>query len=625
MSVSPNGCLLASVNRGINLSVWTHAVHSIDTQADKHLAQNKFTASVLVGSFKTLDEVGSLQWAPNSTLLAVLEPHRRVIEIFDAYSSDGKPQPTPKEVASGASAGTAASVAVARIDTGLNGATAILWHPSSRGIYWFGAADAFLCSLVDGTVMRAVDHASGVKVVRCLPLSSRPAASVPVLRSGATSIGPRGNPEACKVFSEAAAQLKPLMSCSLCGKWILAVTPRSQPILLSEIDNAPSSRCTPLVNKIADRPDDSTASSSTDANLAVEEHLAIVSTSTHDIVAAVPVAPLLLRAVTTMIPLLGGLVLLHDEVSRYAVVIRVEEREKRAEVVYSFDHVCLVTTSASHNVVIFVRHDWSMLDTLAFIEMKYRHMLPVPLVLTTSRLQHEAHAALVEEETPLHDATVQAAGEIIAVGGATTSRYAPMTTCEDAFTKSLAEAASRPHALLGGIAAVSDGGEFAALSPSWDLYLVIVIDIVGRKVHTVLRQSEPVTSLTFSRASRRKAFVAFAYESSNPLKLCITSDNHHGRAFLWSEDSASVLAIPLDQVIHNKADFLLPPPADTRGQPAMTVTRTPRSGVYVRDAPAASLYLSMRCGLVLWGASSAAVTLVDEQRGIFTTAVFGSD
>jgi hypothetical protein len=148
-ALSPSSCLLAYVERGT-----TVVVEDVATAFYRVLKGEPKSPNVKlpkpdrpVAKYVALDEITDLLWSPDSTAIALWMAPRASIEVISATTLSS----------------------IARIDGGLNGMRQMHWHPSSRCLYWFGSAESFALSLVDGTTM-AFEHP--IKVVGPMSYSS---------------------------------------------------------------------------------------------------------------------------------------------------------------------------------------------------------------------------------------------------------------------------------------------------------------------------------------------------------------------------------------------------------------------------------------------------------------------
>ncbi|KAH9600180.1 hypothetical protein LSM04_006315 [Trypanosoma melophagium] len=169
----------------------------------------------IISKFTALDEIHELQWSHDSTLVSLILARRKIVEVVSVY---GK-------------------CCVARIDAGISGLRAVLWHPSSRVLYWVGLLQAHVLSLVDGQVMRLV---GGVKY----------SAQLAARRSSNFSIGGSVSHSSSDSASHASSDSmmwvnKPvseaaLLRFSMCRRFLVYVTPKSlhSPLLRDREDKA---------------------------------------------------------------------------------------------------------------------------------------------------------------------------------------------------------------------------------------------------------------------------------------------------------------------------------------------------------------------------------------------------
>lgn len=386
----------------------------------------------------------------------------------------------------------------------------------------------------------------------------------------------------------------------------------------------------------------------------------IVDTAKFHTRVRVPVAPRAIRSVTAFYPLLVGHFLLFDEVSRRACLIKIpslDTTDAAATTEMQWSEVQSVAVSPSMNSVVIVLGGWASLATLLLVEGKYRKMLPISLALTSDRLRHEVTAALQEEEEPMRPPR-----QPVIVGAGTIedeknrddamhfagSMYAPMHHSHQVFSRDIDVTAQsvRMSGLdaVAGVITISENGCFVAVSPPWDTQLVIIVHVLRRCIHTVLRHADPVTSLVFSHAatrgvplaavdiaSSRSAAAAAVTRSSTTASssrlpqpelltpssthLCIATATHRGRVFLWSEDAASVLTIPTDELRHSNAKNHqqggTKQSSANSSPPASHASRPPLQG-----PPPIPFY----CSAAIWGGDEHSLVLSDDFTGNFTVA-----
>ncbi|CUG86547.1 Hypothetical protein, putative [Bodo saltans] len=669
VSVSPNSCLVAAVHNGIRLNVWTSSTKPQATShrlaSARHGNNDSHNVCGLVSSWKPLDVVEQLVWSPDSSMIAVLEPHRHAIEVFAAYGA-GVVEATPH------SSTTSSSAEKSSAATGNSAIDVLVW----------------VGGIVHGELSRWGRHASCRRESRWseaserMPRNIRPPEVLYALRPDFRPSTTGGAVPSRYALLDKANTLRvaarsPLLAHSPCGRWIFAITPRTNHALLSEQerrDVAMLSDTQPLgllATNLTNRIQDSAFAHSTSKALSavqqgaaeednIEEHLVIVDTATFHTRVRVPVAPRAIRSVTAFYPLLVGHFLLFDEVSRRACLIKIpslDTTDAAATTEMQWSEVQSVAVSPSMNSVVIVIGGWASLATLLLVEGKYRKMLPISLALTSDRLRHEVTAALQEEEEPMRPPR-----QPVIVGAGTIedeknrddamhfagSMYAPMHHSHQVFSRDIDVTAQsvRMSGLdaVAGVITISENGCFVAVSPPWDTQLVIIVHVLRRCIHTVLRHADPVTSLVFSHAatrgvplaavdiaSSRSAAAAAATRSSTTASssrlpqpelltpssthLCIATATHRGRVFLWSEDAASVLTIPTDELRHSNAKNHhqggTKQSSANSSPPASHVSRPPLQG-----PPPIPFY----CSAAIWGGDEHSLVLSDDFTGNFTVA-----
>jgi hypothetical protein len=305
-----------------------------------------------------------------------------------------------------------------------------------------------------------------------------------------------------------------------------------------------------------------------------------------------------------------------------------------------------VAVSPSMNSAVIVLGGWASLATLLLVEGKYRKMLPISLALSSDRLRHEVTAALQEED----EATRPPRRPVLMPGGGTmedqrslvgeelhfsASRYVPMHHSHEVFSRDLDITAQSVRMTgldaVAGVISISGDGCFVAVSPPWDTQLVLIVQVLKRSVHTVLRHGDPVTSLVFSHssargvplaavdiASSRSAAAATSRSSASArppqpellaspaTHLCIATATHRGRVFLWSEETASVLSVPTDELRLSNAKH-----NQGAGQAPDGTTRL------AAQVPAP---VPFYCSAAIWGGDARILVLSDEFTGNFTVA-----
>ncbi|ORC86122.1 uncharacterized protein TM35_000301620 [Trypanosoma theileri] len=241
-TLSPNQSLYAIVYNHLNvvfkdyIRCTNKLIHN-SPPSPTALSQHRRQEDPIISKFTALDEIHELQWSPDSTLVSLLLARRKIVEVVSVY---GK-------------------CCVARIDAGISGLRAVLWHPSSRVIYWVGLLQVHVLSLVDGEVMRlpggvkysaqlAARHSSNILKETVSPngdnVSHHHQSS-----SSSSSFSSCETSWVNKPVSKAA-----LLRFSICRRFLVYVTPKSlhSPLLRDREDQGneiftPGSEMTPMV------------------------------------------------------------------------------------------------------------------------------------------------------------------------------------------------------------------------------------------------------------------------------------------------------------------------------------------------------------------------------------------
>lgn len=164
-ALSPNGWHLAVVRHGVSIDFFdardlcsstpsnptavggggggggaSFSAHHNGTAGEAtNLRSRQRKLGSLQGSFATVDDVSSLVWSPDSTMVAACMETRAALTVVSAFPPFHS---------------------IATVEGALNGTRAhVVWHPSSRAVYWAGLAQTHVLNLSDGATMVLDYHA----------------------------------------------------------------------------------------------------------------------------------------------------------------------------------------------------------------------------------------------------------------------------------------------------------------------------------------------------------------------------------------------------------------------------------------------------------------------------------
>ncbi|ESS64867.1 hypothetical protein TCDM_06871 [Trypanosoma cruzi Dm28c] len=595
-ALSPNKGLYAFVEKGIVVVFMDYIRRTIgmgsDTPSggegvdplfeDAEFPKHR-TGDAVISTHTALDEIHELRWSPDSTLVTLLLAQRRIVEIVSVY---GK-------------------CCVARIDAGISGMRAVLWHPSSRAVYWLGLLQAHVISLVDSQVMRLAGSVKYSTQLAARKLSSK--------------FFSHGDPNSSlssrmsDPVSEAA-----LIRFSTCHRFLLYVTPKSlhSPLSKNQEGQAVPSRglngdVTPTP---PGEPDDNENCASPRPQRS--EWLVVASATTHEELHVFPTGSFV-RKVSDFIPLECGIALvdyIHGSMALITyngtAMLQYEPSGVKNVVSSKNGTVLLVIFADACRPVLVQRNRILVLRRISFQED-----VILPLKLRELHLLKEPSLA---EGFPL--VTVSRADESCQQD---VDILRELNKCHE-WTQGRGM-----EAFLHGHAEISASGQIAAVTlarwPSW----VLLIDILGQRVTEVLRHNEPVVGLCWSPSpsSEYWRFQRRYYMGQNggtvgadgagdgavkgktiipgqEEPLLVMTDNHQAKVFFWLANYATCFMASREGCVDEM---------DARRR------RKQRADA---SCGCEGGFPALRLNRGMFGESAATAVLVDDVRGIALTVAF---
>ena len=540
-TVSPSGSFVAFVRGSLQLVV-VHADQSLGAcdpllesaaavgySGDKASQKSGGSAAKAEGPsssfvYKALDAVTSLQWSPDSKLMMLVLQERAAIEIVSV----------------------ADRVSVARIDCGLNGVQAAMWHPSSTVVYYFGLCRAEVVSLVDGSTMH-LDFGVKLEPDTSGNMSELPNVVERLARVG--SISQRGQSRALPCWTPLLAFTPP--TCSS----FYTISPRTAPAAFSGgVGATATTSPLPPITDAADK----------------DESLNQFSSTTHDVILRVPLSKLGLAHICLLRPLQGCVCLGSSLLQSLYIIAsdgshvlhRIDEPHRRVQSIA----VCpraIVAVTETQCLTFALAHDAASgrgsVEEMSPIGIS-PNQLPLDMtVLTESSVTERRDLIGDNEDESRRSAGRSDEGERVSVyttesppkSGGWLQSFSAKYSSSNVLCLPLDEeeyqqrtAAQRCPIYR---CAVSQRGKFVAVAQARFPSTVVVCDVLQNSVRTVLRHDCAVASLNFVRSVASSSATSKSSNSAAEDEeeiLLISTENCRGTYFVWSEAFASCVTVP---------------------------------------------------------------------------------
>lgn len=621
-ALSPNRSLYAIVRKGLTVVFMDYIrrtderINNIKSGGEPIGSSCRNTATLqpqlchrdaVISTHTALDEIHELQWAPDSTLVALLLARRQIIEIVSVYGH----------------------CCVARVEAGVAGLRAMRWHPSSRAVYWIGMLQAHVVSLLDGQVMSLAGN-----VKYSAQLAARRSSSMPALRMESSHFASVSLAAPSCVSATSSVRVSPpvsdaaLIRFSPCNRFLIYVTPKAlhSPLLTRrEKQTAPpralgkeAAACCSLTQDgdvEVNHPEKNTAAdeNKTDNFQRRTEWLVVSSATTHEGLHVFSTGHLVPN-VSDCIPLHGGIALVDYIHSSLTLVtyqgnsLLHQERSGVQNVVSSpcKDVLFILFADSCRAVLV------SKKRVVALREIMFNFDVALPLQLRELKVREEpVYNGDFTATASRHDDLFLRRSDALA----------EFHDCDDWARK---ENTDEPLKFC--TAMMNASGHTAAVTLTRWPSCVLLVDVLQQRVKAVLRHSARVVGLCWGPSSASEfwgfcqrhylrpgkeedgdaaddAQEAVGVGSEEP--LLVMTDNEDARVVLWLGDRALSLSASREARCEKKANV-----CDT-GKHSNGVRRDDESTL-----PA------LRFNRCMFGEGASDAVLVDDVRGIALTVAF---